>query len=201
MLRTLPILERMRPIEGWLSDEEADLLIAGVDRALHERPDDHAVVEAGAFCGRATTVLACVTRERRPRARVHSIDAHDGLVGALDEQVLHKPPTLARLQHTLVATGLTDHVVVVQRHPHEAPWHDPIAFLLIDGLHDYPSVSRDFWHFEPWLPQGAYVAFHDYADYYPGVTVFVDELLATGAYALVARVDSLILLRRKEAPT
>jgi len=43
---------------------------------------------------------------------------------------------------------------------------------------------------------GAYAAFHDYADYYPGVKTFVNELLKTGRYAKVHCVSSLIVLQR-----
>jgi hypothetical protein len=38
------------------------------------------------------------------------------------------------------------------------------------------------------------VAFHDYAHYYPDVVAFVDELLSAGAYTVVDRADSLIVL-------
>ena len=68
LLRTRPILERMRAIEGWLSDEEGDLLIAAAVRALDARRADRpAIVEVGSYCGRSTTVLASV--DPQPRAR------------------------------------------------------------------------------------------------------------------------------------
>jgi len=72
--------------------------------------------------------------------------------------------------------------------------------LVIDGLHDYGSVSADFLHFESFLADSALVAFHDYADYFPGVRKFVDELLVTGRYKTLTRADSLIVLRKLSMP-
>jgi hypothetical protein len=67
---------------------------------------------------------------------------------------------------------------------------------LIDGLHDYISVARDFYHFEPWLAAGGYIAFHDYAGYFPGVVIFVDELVASGEYQRANCVGTMALLRK-----
>jgi len=41
LLLTLPILARMKTVEGWLWEEEADLLIAVTSRALREPPSPH----------------------------------------------------------------------------------------------------------------------------------------------------------------
>lgn len=196
LLRTLPILERMRKIKGWLSDDEADLLIAGVARALADLPQASAVVEVGSYCGRSTTVLGAVVKAQRPEARVYAIDPHDGEVGALDQGLVRTAPTLATFRRNIAAAQLDDVVATIQQRSWEVRWERPIAFLLIDGLHDYANVSRDFRHFERWLVDGAYVAFHDYAEYYPGVSAFVNELLATRRYERVELAASMILVRR-----
>ena len=91
---------------------------------------------------------------------------------------------------------LTGIVVTRQQHSWELAWDRTVSFLLVDGLHDYASVARDFDHFEPWLATGSYVAFHDFADYFPGVRRFVREVLASGRYTEVAVVGSMILLRK-----
>jgi predicted O-methyltransferase YrrM len=195
LLLTVPILERMRRIDGWLHDAEADLLIAGLTRALADARDADAVVEVGSYCGRATVVLGSVVRAVRRDARVHAIDPHDGVVGALDEGIRRTAPTLSRFRRAIAGAGLDDVVVTVQRRAHEVAWDAPIAFLLVDGLHDYASVSRDYGHFEPWLAGGALVAFHDYADYFPGVVAFVDELLAAGRATGLRRAETMMLVR------
>ncbi|GGA88581.1 glycosyltransferase [Puia dinghuensis] len=75
-------------------------------------------------------------------------------------------------------------------------WQQPISLLFIDGLHDYVSLLRDFPLFSPWMRPGAYAAFHDYADYSPGVQAFVNELLASGVYHKVYLTGSLIILQK-----
>jgi len=199
LLLTLPILARMRSVEGWLSDGEADLLVAGLARALEELPAPHAVVEVGSYCGRSTTVLGSVVKALDEDGRVYAVDPHEGEVGALDQGVVRTSPTLARFERNMRDAGLADVVLTVKQRSHEVRWERPIAFLLVDGLHDYASVSGDFLHFEGWLVDGAYVAFHDYADYYPGVKAFVNELLATGRYDAVRRVGSMMLVRQRPA--
>lgn len=196
LLRTGPILERMRKIEGWFSDEEGDLLIAASARALGEQEPPHAIVEVGSYCGRSTTVLASVVRSVAPSAKVYAIDPHEGEVGALDAGLQRTPPTLAKFRAAIAADGLEPFVQAIQQRSYETHWDQPIALLLVDGLHDYANVSRDFQHFEEWLAVGAYAVFHDYWSYYPGVVTFVDELLATGRWQQVDRAGSLIVLRR-----
>src|SRR5207248_960770 len=68
LLRT-PILEAMRSIDGWLSDEEADLLIAATTSALQKLPAPHVIVEAGSYCGRSTVVLGSVVKRLGEDAR------------------------------------------------------------------------------------------------------------------------------------
>lgn len=86
-------------------------------------------------------------------------------------------------------------MVAVRQYSYQVEWDGQIGLLLIDGLHDYENCARDFRHFEPWLVEGGYVAFHDYEDY-PGVTAFVDQVRRTRAYASVERAGSMVVLRR-----
>src|SRR5262249_26546498 len=51
LLLSLPVLERMRKIEGWLTDEEGDLLLAAASRALADVSEAGAIVEIGSYCG------------------------------------------------------------------------------------------------------------------------------------------------------
>jgi Methyltransferase domain/Glycosyl transferase family 2 len=195
MLLTWPILKGMKQIEGWLAEDEADLLIAVTSLAL-TRFASHALVEIGSYCGRATFVLASVIKALCPGARLSAIDPHDGKVGALDLGIQNLPPTLEKLKHNLDSAGLSGLVTIITARSWEVAWNRPTGFLFIDGLHDYASVARDFYHFEPWLVQGAYIAFHDYAEYYPGVKTFVDELLSNGRYEMVHCASSMVVVRR-----
>jgi predicted O-methyltransferase YrrM len=201
LVLTMPILARMRSIEGWLSDEEADLLIGALARVISTIENAPAVVEVGSYCGRSTVVLASVLQSLQiSRMKVYAIDPHDGRVGALDQGIEQLAPTLAKFKHNIAAAGLAPLVEGIQRNSFEVHWEKSVSFLFIDGLHDYANVSRDFYHFEPWLVPGGYVAFHDYAHYYPGVVKFVNELLANRLYQRVSHVSSLIVLKKNQEP-
>jgi hypothetical protein len=186
----------MQQVEGWLEEDEADLMITACRRALEEMPPSHAVVEIGSFCGRSTVVLASVAKAVGPQVRVYAIDPHEGKIGALDQGLREVPPTLQRLERNLERAGVRNQVEIVLQYPFEVLWDRPIALLLIDGLHDYVNVARDFLHFEPWVAPGGYIAFHDYADYYPGVKALVDEILALGGYRKIHCARSLMLIQK-----
>jgi hypothetical protein len=201
LLLTMPILRAMQQVEGWLEEDEADLLIAACRRALEEMPPNHAVVEIGSFCGRSTVVLASLAKAAGPQARVYAIDPHEGKIGALDQGLKEVPPTLDRLERNLERAGVRSQVEIILQYSFEVLWDRPIALLLIDGLHDYVNVARDFLHFDPWVAQGSYIAFHDYADYYPGVKALVDEILASGRYRKIQCARSLMVIQKVAGPT
>ena len=191
-----PILREVRNVEGWLTPAEADLLISLTQQALNDCPHVNALVEVGSYCGKATTVLGMVVRAVRATARVWAIDPHDGFVGAHDHGLERVKPTLDTLKQNIERAQLSPFVEIVQSQAPDVPWSEPLCLLLIDGLHDYPSVLRDFTHFESHLVDGGLALFHDYADYFPGVPAFVDELSASGRYQTIARARSLIALRK-----
>jgi predicted O-methyltransferase YrrM len=196
LLLMRPIFEAVRRVEGWLEEDEADLLMAACGRALDRHRDEAALVEIGSYCGRSTVALASVIRSRSPRARLHAIDPHEGTVGASGIDLQTAEPTYTRFQANIRAAGVEQFIQTIRQRSYEVQWNGPVSFLFVDGLHDYENVSRDFRHFEPHLTADAWVAFHDYADYYPGVRRFVDELLAGGGYERVALSRSLLVVRR-----
>jgi hypothetical protein len=189
------ILARMRAIEGWLEEVEAELLLAVTAHALSSLCKACAVVEVGSYCGRGTVVLGGVAKAVRPDVHIWSVDPHDGKIGS-SERYITMGPSFGKLQANLAAAGLAGIVKIVRASAASVQWNEPIALLLIDGLHDYASVSRDFHHFAPHLVDGGNVAFHDYGSYFPGVAVFVDELLTLGAYHKVDAAGSLIVLQK-----
>jgi predicted O-methyltransferase YrrM len=201
LLLTMPILKQMRTIEGWLDEEEADLLIAAADRAFTELSAKASIVEVGSYCGRSTVVLGSVIKRLGKSAKIYAIDPHDGVVGAADQKLEKMGETFEKFSRNIARAGLTELVEAIRKYSVEVEWHNPIGFLFIDGLHDYINVASDFHHFEPTVVEGGYVAFHDYADYYPGVKTFVNELLATGQYEWIECVRSMIVLRKKGCVT
>jgi predicted O-methyltransferase YrrM len=196
LLLTWPIIQQMRQIEGWLEDEEADLLIATTARALTTLPAPHTIVEVGSYCGRATVVMGRVAQQLAADTKIYSIDPHDGRVGALDVGIQQRAPTLERFRRNVAAAGLNELIEVLQRTAAEIEWAQPVTLLLVDGLHDYANVARDFFRFDEHVVAGGFVAFHDYAPYYPGVQTFVNELLSAGSYRKVRQAGSMIVLQK-----
>lgn len=168
LLLTLPVFDRMRAIDGWLSDNEADLLDRRrIARARGVLPP-HVVVEVTSYCGRSPKVVAA-SCSLSPDGRAYAVDPREGEVGALDRRVICTLSTLERFRRNLAWARLDDVVVRVLQRSYEIEWERSVALRLVYGSHGYASVSRDFTHFEPWLVEGAHVAFHGYAAYYYAV--------------------------------
>lgn len=195
-LLSVSILNAMKKVEGWLEEDEADLLISACSWALIELSEDNSIVEIGSYCGRSTVVLGSVVKAISPKAKVYAIDPHDGAIGALDRDFRKVTPTLTKFKSNITHANLTDVVETIPKKSFEVNWSKPINLLLIDGLHDYVNVARDFFCFEPWVVDRGYVIFHDYADYYPGVKAFVNETLGSGGYRKVQCVRSMIVLQK-----
>src|SRR5437868_2819386 len=100
----------MKGIEGWLEEDEADLLIAATGQVLR-RLGPKAVVEIGSYCGRSTVVLGSVMQVLSPESRVYAIDPHDGWVGAADGRLSACGSTRVRFDRNIADAGLTEVVV------------------------------------------------------------------------------------------
>lgn len=190
------VLSLLRPIEGWFSEAEATELMSVAARALSELPHDHSIVEIGSYQGRSTVALASVVRRVRPGQQVVAIDPHDGEISSAGRSNEFRPPTYESFCRNLERAGLSSDVRPVRQRSTEVAWQGPIGLLLVDGWHDYASVSGDFAHFDQWVGPGGYIAFHDYAPNFPDVIRFVDEVCGTGRYAFFSQVGDLFVVRR-----
>lgn len=193
------IMATMRSIHGWLGDAEAAALLACARAAL--ALDDAAghLVEIGSHCGKATVLLAHAARQAAHPARVTAIDRFDGVTGSREGALTREPATRIHFDQTIAAAGLGAWVSARTGDAPAMALADPIDLLVVDGLHDYPGVAGDFAACAALLGPDARVAFHDYADYYPGVMAFVDELVATGDWEIEIAVETLRILRRPVA--
>jgi hypothetical protein len=189
-----PVIAAMRAVPGWLADEEAELLLVAARAALSRPGACGRLVEVGAFCGKATLGLATVARDLG--GRVVAIDPFDGVVGARDAKLERHGATRAPFDRMVAAHGLADVIDVRVGTASQCVPEGPCDLAVIDGLHDYAAVIEDFAALAPHLPPGAWVAFHDHADYFPGVVAVVEELMAGGAWVEEARADTMVLLRR-----
>jgi glycosyltransferase involved in cell wall biosynthesis len=193
------ILNRIQPIDGWLEDAAAELLIAVTERALAGRAEPATIVEVGSYCGRSTVLLGSTIQALDARARVFAIDPHRGEIGALDSSfgIEMRRPTFEVFRRNLVEAGLTRTVEPIVRRSYDVEWSRPIHLMFIDGFHDYLSVSQDLALFSDWVVPGGYVAFHDHVAKFPGVMRCVTEALASDRFRKVEQAESLIVLQKQ----
>jgi hypothetical protein len=111
---TMPIITRMRGIEGWLEDDEADLLIAATTRMIEELPKPHVIVEVGSYCGRSTVVFGTVMKSLGSDGRVHHRSSRR-CRGRARPGLRTGPSTLARFERNVADAGLSDVIVTVQQ--------------------------------------------------------------------------------------
>lgn len=193
-----PLIATMREIDGWLEDEEGEALLLAARAALARPGAAGRIVEVGSHCGKATYLLAQAARTAPIEAAVTAIDTFDGIAGSRDRKLERFGPSRVRFDHMVARHGLADWVEVRTGEAPALGWSGAIDLLVVDGLHDYAAVAADFCAFEAWLDVGGRVAFHDYAEYYPGVCAFVDELVGGGGWQVESAVATLRILKREE---
>lgn len=198
MLLVSSLINRVKKIQGWLSEQETDLLIATTIKTCVDFPARQNILEIGSYHGKSTVAIGNVIKSLSPMGKVYAIDPHNGVVGATDQGLQKLTPSLQMFRQNIEAEALGDVVETIRDFSYNVQWDKPVHMMFIDGLHDYPNVARDFSHFAKWIVPGGYVAFHDYADYYPGVVAFVNELTATDAYTKIELAGSLIVIQRTD---
>ena len=180
LLLTRPVISRMKQIEGWLEEDEADLLLAAAARVLTNREDSAAIVEIGSYCGRSTVVLgaphwqpggACASTLS---IRTMGASALPTLASTRGRRLSRSSsPTLWRpgcmKLSSLFCNRRTRSAGVIDRQTHRHAPHRWTARLCqrLARFSPLRAVGRG----------GRRRPFGDYADYYPGVRLFVDEIL------------------------
>jgi tetratricopeptide (TPR) repeat protein len=185
-----PVVWRSADVEGWLTPAEADLLMVTAACATGKAGSRNraALVEVGSYCGKSTVAIAdALKAEAVNGVRLYAIDPHENYhFGRFGD-------TYPLLVETLRQFGVDDVVTIVKARSTEVDWALPILMLFIDGLHEGENVLNDFRHFKDFLLPGAFVLFHDYADYCLDVKRCVEELLRCGECDFVTQCGSLVL--------
>lgn len=190
------IWQKTGNIEGWLDEDEAGSLVRSCSDRMRS-VGDPVIVELGSYCGKATAAIALTAQKVNPFSRIVAVDDFTGRLGAADVRIDQFPPNEEKFLQTLHRTGISGSVEVIRSIPHRAGFESRIDLLLVDGMHDYASVARDFYAYEKQLHQDALILFHDYGGGFPGVTDFVNELLSSGGYEKTDLRSTLITLRKK----
>ena len=190
------LIKEINQIGGWLSEKEADLLITSTINCLNNLPPPYHIVDIGSYHGKSTILFGRIASHSFPGTRIHSIDTHDGKLGAADQTIQLFPPSFDIFKKNIENAGLSGIIEAIQDNTYNVDLRVCVSILFIDGLHDYNNVARDFSHFAKMMRTDGYVIFHDYAPYFPGVMRFVDELLVNGTCRLVAKAESLIVVQK-----
>ncbi|WP_022663044.1 class I SAM-dependent methyltransferase [Paucidesulfovibrio longus] len=142
--------------EGMLHLEEK-LALCGLASAL---PDGSRILEVGTSSG----LTSCMLRANAPGCEVHSLDIRDKRAGI----AATNPPEGVRFH-------LAASPAYAEAHPDER-----VDMLFIDGSHTLLWAWTDFLSLSALMPDGAPVAFHDYAPRFPPLQILCDALAATG---------------------
>lgn len=154
--------EKLRAIPGFTSRRELHLLtyLAAIS------PPGGALVEIGAYKGRSTAWLIEAAMRRRDRPGVFSIDPHLRDTWEAFSAVVDR--------FRLTRRGLR----VLRSFSSEVgeSWYRPIAFLWVDGSHEYEDVLADIRLFTPHVLPGGWVIFDDaHGGHFPGVERAIQE--------------------------
>ena len=148
-------------------------------------PADGVILEVGAFKGKSTAWLA--EAARRTKRRLVSIDPH--LLGSYDE-----------FRKTVDRFGLESVATLHCEMSHDIgkDWSEPIAFLWIDGGHDYQSVRDDVIDFTPHVQPNGITVFDDVDEQvFPGVVQAINELIRDDpSFVLLGKIKSIGMYRR-----
>jgi hypothetical protein len=168
-------------VEGWCTPEEGDALYAQAYDGPRAFPDyDPVIVEIGTGMGRSAIAMAM------SGAHVITIDS--------DGDRLATAYHFAKLCKVRLTTAHGDSRDFAET------WHDPIAFLYIDGWHDSENVRADYGAWAPHVVPGGSIWFHDaYGAGWPDVHALIDELVASGELELEGYVGTIAKCRKAGA--
>jgi predicted O-methyltransferase YrrM len=177
------LLSIVESIEGWLSEYEQFALLHLPSMVDNLSGD---IVEIGSYKGKSAIALALgssfLSTKKRP---IYSIDPF-------------VEPPFKFFEDNINNLGLEKFVIPIKKHSAEAYDDCPksIAAIFIDGDHEYNSVKHDIIHYAPRVEKGGFLVFHDYSDYWPGVSKAVDELCNNDNYEYVTIYDTLLFVRK-----
>ncbi|MCP1093478.1 class I SAM-dependent methyltransferase [Bacillaceae bacterium OS4b] len=170
-------------IEGWLSKCEQFALLHLPSMVDHLTGD---IVEIGSYKGKSTIAIALGSSlMSKSKRQIYAIDPF-------------VEPPFKYFEDNVKNHNLEKFIIPIKKHSAEAYDDCPkcIAAIFIDGDHEYSSVKHDIIHYAPRVVKGGFIVFHDYSDYFPGVTKAVDELCNNADYEYVIIYDNLLFVRK-----
>lgn len=206
--RLAPWIARSETVQGWTRGDEAWALA----QASYALPDNPVIIEAGAFLGSGTILLAGA-RALRGNGVVHSIDPFDASGDAFStshyEQIAQGLARSLRNQfdENIRAAGLESYV---RAHAGTAEsvaqgWSEPIDLLFLDGDQSPAGAKSAFSTWTRFLKPGGIVALHNsgervYAEGHDGHYRLAGNELRSAAFRDVRLVGSTSFAVRTSAP-
>jgi hypothetical protein len=183
-------LNQVANTEGWLTLQEAKLLYK-VARLI----DEGCIVEIGCYRGRSTVALGSAVLDK-PDVSVYALDPHSSFTGECGGEF--GPEDRGEFFRTMLNSGCykTVHLINLSSEVVTPGWTEDVSFLWIDGDHSLEGIKRDVECWMPHLSECAYLAFHDTTKPNLGPHVMVNQLLGSGQFQEVGRVDSITLLQK-----
>ncbi|MCD6109210.1 class I SAM-dependent methyltransferase [bacterium] len=170
------LLKTVRKLEGWLTDKEADILY----RLAKSCPNNGVIVEIGSWKGKSTVCLGEGSKDGN-KIEIYAIDPHTGSSRHKDSH--EKIWTFNEFKKNIEDAQVDDIVEPIVKTSEDASkdFNKPVAFIFIDGAHDYDFIRLDFDVWFPKVVEGGVMAFHDTIGW-PGVKKVVAKSVYKSKY-------------------
>lgn len=144
--------------EAWCSDREK----ISIEHALNSVEAEGAYIEIGCFEGRSTVFTANLINPKT----LHAVDPWSPVADAPYEvKVYGERPIEQNFLHN-IAVGTSGNVEVHKMRWEEffQTWDGPIAYLYLDGPHQYDNVMESLRIITPFIAKGGVILGDDYDD-------------------------------------
>ena len=168
-------------VDGFLSTIEGMALyfFSSQQSKIH----DECFVEIGSYKGKSSCyIIAGIVKENNGRGTLHCVDHFKGSPEHQKGMAYSKGfsgSTRKEFDDNINLMSFSDNVKVHEKTSEEVlkDWKEPVAFIFIDGSHDYEDVRADFKGWEKHLVVGGIIALHDTNGAWDGPTKVVNTLL------------------------
>ena len=176
-------------------------LVKALLRAFHELPLPFTIVESGNFCGAVTLTIAlakaafcpdCPFITIDPTLQAHQTGSRDGKTRG----AYYRATNACSAKKTIEHFGLSSMVDAREQFGADLSLPSPVGFAYYDDGKIREAMAPQLALIEPYLMEGAYLAFDDYAQKHTmkgseDRTVYdhkelMEELASTGDYTVVA---------------
>jgi len=180
------------------------------------------IIEIGSYIGGSTISLA---KGLKNPYKVYAIDPHivnNKMVKRLNNRIVPKDTSQA-FKNNVKKARVKNKIILIEKTSEEARkiWdnikkeRNKIMVVWIDGDHEYESVKKDFFLWEPCLEKEGIIAFHDTCDlnkikelenikrkcFNPNIftgpaRVIKEEILNSKRFGEIKRVDSIVYIKK-----